>query len=164
LSNMHDARLDAWIAQSGFSARELAAIQPEYAPHGDGAALYAAGRYEDALRAFERDFELSGRPALLYNIARCLEQLQHFEEAIESYRDFLAAAPDSPHRAQAESRIAGLEDVVRARPSSAPSNAAPATQRGCACAIRPSPRSSEWVFALVAITCISRRRVGRCAR
>src|SRR5262245_28942152 len=30
LSDIHDPALDAWIAQSGFTARELATIQPSY--------------------------------------------------------------------------------------------------------------------------------------
>jgi tetratricopeptide (TPR) repeat protein len=56
-----------------------------------GRSAFAQGRYEAALSRFQEAYELSGRSALLYNIATTHDRLRHDREAIESFEAFLAA-------------------------------------------------------------------------
>jgi tetratricopeptide (TPR) repeat protein len=76
-----------------------------------GRAAYDEGRYDTALRDFEEALRLSQRPALLYNIGRCHEQLGHAAAAIDAYERYLVAAPDATDRLEAKERI----DRLRAR-------------------------------------------------
>lgn len=81
-----------------------------------GAEAYAAGRYDEALRNFVRAYELSGRPELHYNIALAHDRLRHDDEALASYRRYLAEAPATgPHRGEVESRVAVLERSLEER-------------------------------------------------
>ncbi len=73
--------------------------------------LYAQGRYEEALVAFEEAYELSERPLLLFNIANAQERSGHWEDAIVSLRAYLPHAEEA-ERARIESRIASLERRV----------------------------------------------------
>src|SRR5262249_35998645 len=70
-----------------------------------GATDYDAGRYESALHEFDEAYRLSQRPALLYNIGRCYEQLGRRAEAIEAYERYLVEAPDATERVEAKARI-----------------------------------------------------------
>ncbi len=60
-----------------------------------GREAYAAGRFQEAYRAFESAFGQDPRPKLLYNMARCLEKLAKYTEAIEILQRYL-----SVHRQQ----------------------------------------------------------------
>lgn len=81
-----------------------------------GAAAYDAGRYEEALDDFQRAYELSQRPVLHYNVALALDRLRRDEDALGSYRRFLAEAPaTAPHRGEVESRVVVLERSVAER-------------------------------------------------
>jgi hypothetical protein len=55
-----------------------------------GVALYNEGKYAEALAEFERAYELTPHPLVLYNIAGCHRQLSHYAEAVGFYRRFLA--------------------------------------------------------------------------
>lgn len=54
-----------------------------------GDRLYAEGDYEAALRAFERAYAISGRPALRYNMANAHERLGQYREALIALVDYL---------------------------------------------------------------------------
>ena len=60
-----------------------------------GRDAYTEGRFEDARELFERSYERSGRPELLYNIAQAAERTRDDEHALETYRAFLEALPDA---------------------------------------------------------------------
>ncbi len=77
-----------------------------------GQAAYSAGRFSQALTDFQRAYELTNEPDLLYNIATVHDRLRHDAEALEAYRRYLAARPDSEDRANVEARIAVLEEAV----------------------------------------------------
>ncbi len=70
-----------------------------------GARAYEAGDYEAALRRYEEAYELSGRPALLFNIGTAHERLRHDREALEAYQRFLEEVPDASNRSFVEGRI-----------------------------------------------------------
>lgn len=80
-----------------------------------GATAYEGGRYDVALANFEAAHELTGRAALLYNVALAHDRLRHDADALAAYRGYLEALPDNPHRAQVEARIEALERVESER-------------------------------------------------
>jgi len=66
------------------------------------------GRWEDAEGYFERAYELSDRPEMLYNIAVAREHMGARDEAIETFEAYLRARPDAPNRPGVEERISVL--------------------------------------------------------
>ncbi len=78
-----------------------------------GREAYQEGRYESALEHFEKSYELSGRPALLWNIATAADRLRRTDRAIEAFELFLAAKPDSDLRPQVEARLRVLREERR---------------------------------------------------
>lgn len=87
-----------------------------------GAAAYAGGRYAEAVRYFQRSYELSGRAELLNNIGSAAERDRQDELALRSYEQFLERVPDTPIRARVERRIDVLRRALEA-PSASPSAA-----------------------------------------
>lgn len=74
-----------------------------------GLALADAGNCSGALAEFEAALALLRRPSILFNIARCQEQLNRYDLAVTAYGTFLAEAdPDDPDRARAESTVEQL--------------------------------------------------------
>jgi tetratricopeptide (TPR) repeat protein len=69
---------------------------------------YQAARYDRALDYFQRAYELSGRPELLFNIGQAADRAREDATALSAYERFAEALPDSPMREQAETRIAFL--------------------------------------------------------
>lgn len=86
-----------------------------------GKIAYQEGRYQAALEYFEHAYDLSGRPKLLYNVARAQERLQHVEAALAAYRRYLAELPDASNRSVVERRIEILRAAAarRAPPAAA---------------------------------------------
>jgi hypothetical protein len=70
-----------------------------------GTMAYADGRFEEALRLFEKSYELSRRPSLLFNIASAAERLRMEAEAIAAYEKYLEQVQDAPNRKFVESRL-----------------------------------------------------------
>jgi len=91
-----------------------------------GDELYAQGRYEEAIAAFEEAFELSGRVLLLYNLANAQERAGLWAEAVESLERYRGHAPESEQGrldTRIESlrrRIARLEQTLRPDPDPEP--------------------------------------------
>lgn len=98
-----------------------------------GVRAYEAQDYTRALTIFQRVYELTQRPEILFNIGMTQLQLQHHVEAVRAFRQYLTRLPNAPNRADVESRISFLEGRIRAdeqaaaaqtstpSPSSAPS-------------------------------------------
>src|SRR3989304_4382708 len=63
-----------------------------------GSTAFEDARYGDALGYFRRAYELSHRPALLYNIGLAADRLRHDEDALAAFQQFLAEAGDNPRR------------------------------------------------------------------
>jgi len=59
-----------------------------------GDRLYAEGSYDEAVIAFEQAYELSRRPALLYDMANALERLGRYEEALHRLNQYIPSAPE----------------------------------------------------------------------
>ena len=103
-----------------------------------GAALYDQGRYADAVREFNRAWDLSKRPAILYNLARAETRLGHDQDAIDYLRRYLDAAPHSFDAPSVRAEIAALQRALdgAAAKRKAEQEAAEATQRAAAAEAR----------------------------
>jgi tetratricopeptide (TPR) repeat protein len=75
----------------------------------EGDELYAQGRYEEAIERFEHSYALSGRPALLFNLANAYERLGQYASAADALRRYLERA-DNADRATLEARLERLEE------------------------------------------------------
>jgi len=74
-----------------------------------GRLAFSAGHYEDAYDRFSQAYLLSERPELLFNLGAAADRLRRDAQALDHYRAYLAAVPDSPERANVEHRIAILD-------------------------------------------------------
>lgn len=70
---------------------------------------YAAGRYHEAIANYLRAYELSGRKALLFNVANAQERAGAYGDAAASLTLYLEGAP-AIDRVAVEQRIASLEE------------------------------------------------------
>ena len=73
-----------------------------------GQSYYDQASYTDALREFNEAYRISKRPALLYNVARCYEALDQYDEAVKMLQRYLDEDPETTDRAAVETRIANL--------------------------------------------------------
>ena len=69
---------------------------------------YEAGHYDDALAGFRKAYELSPRPEFLINFAQVYRKLGRLDEAQAECERFLAAAPGSPLRAEAQKLLEAI--------------------------------------------------------
>jgi tetratricopeptide (TPR) repeat protein len=76
---------------------------------------FAVGEYERALSGFQQAYDLSRRPALLYNIGTTFDRLRRDDEALAIFEQFLREDPETPNRAEIESRVAQLRAGIQAR-------------------------------------------------
>ena len=127
--------------------------------HFDSAsAFYDAHDYVRALREFQEARIAKPLPALDFNIARCLDRLERYEEAIAAYKRFGIATPNASEVGEARERIEVLRARLEAKrqldagsapnslpppplPSSAsPSVESPVTEKGAAPVLSPVAR------------------------
>jgi hypothetical protein len=73
-----------------------------------GDRAYAEGDYETALSSFEAAYALSGRHALLYNMANAHERLGQYDQALDKLRRFLPHA-SSGQQGLLEKRMQALQ-------------------------------------------------------
>lgn len=80
-----------------------------------GTRAYEDGDFETALARFQRAYELTSSPDLLYNIATVSDRMRRDVEALAAYEGYIAARPTSPDREHVEGRIEVLRASIRAR-------------------------------------------------
>ena len=80
-----------------------------------GQVAFNDGRYADALGYFERAHALSGRPALLFNVALCHDRLRDDDAAIEAYERYLLAVPQASNKHEVDDRLAALRGARERR-------------------------------------------------
>ncbi len=88
-----------------------------------GASYFETSEYENALREFERSYQLSDsskRAAILRNIAAVYERMGNLEKTVETLRRYLEEDPNTPDRAKMELRIKNLEEMIANRPVEEP--------------------------------------------
>lgn len=92
-----------------------------------GRHAYADADYELALAEFNRSYELSRKPELLYNIAMTFERLRRDREAIDAFERYLAEVPSAENHPVVSRRLKALKASVAAADAAAyaEKNAAP---------------------------------------
>jgi tetratricopeptide (TPR) repeat protein len=99
--------------------------------HFDSAAAYLQeSDYENALKAFQKAYELSKRPEILLNIATVHERLSDLPSAVAALKGYLEAAPQGEHAETVKLRVQNLErriqehDAAKSPPVPSPAPAA----------------------------------------
>lgn len=82
-----------------------------------GEIAFGEGRYEYALVHFQRAYELSPRPILLFNIGASAERLSRDTLALEAYEQYLQELPDAPNRRVVAARIVLLRQALYGQPA-----------------------------------------------
>ncbi|MEM9191902.1 MAG: tetratricopeptide repeat protein, partial [Myxococcota bacterium] len=110
---------------------------------------YEAGDFERAAVLLGEAIDLHETPALHYNLARTLNQMDRWEEARAEYRTYLRLDPTAANRSSVEARIRELDERIERRrealPSDAPVDAAAAGSAELVTdsAVRGAPSSSS---------------------
>ncbi len=89
---------------------------------------YNAGDFDLALRDAKRAYEMSGAPALLFNLGQCHRALGHWKEAEFFYRGYLREKKDVRNRREVLALIANMEAKQAAPPPPSPTATARATR------------------------------------
>lgn len=76
-----------------------------------GRLAFEDGRFEEALAAFERAYQLSQRSGLLYNIGTAAERLHHYDRAIEAFEQYLEANPTITNHGEVARRLELLREI-----------------------------------------------------
>jgi tetratricopeptide (TPR) repeat protein len=147
----------------------------------DGTKHFDLGEYREALAEFKEAFRIKEDPVFLYNIAQCHRLLGENAEAIRFLKNYLRRAPDAPNRADVESRIAALQELVdrqekeRAQKAQAAAAAPPQPSpqpSPIAAAATPSPETAApapsptpvykkwWLWTLVGVAVVAAAGVG----
>ncbi len=77
-----------------------------------GQKLFTLGKFDEALDEYQKAFDASPLPDLLYNIGQCHRNLGNYEQAIFSFRRFLQLDPEAPNREKVELIIDEVEDKL----------------------------------------------------
>ncbi len=91
---------------------------------------FSRGQYRPALDAFQRAYDRTGDPSLLFNIATTLERLAEPSHAAQALQRFLVAVPDAPNHAEVEHHISALlaaDTAIHSSESPAPQPASTAS-------------------------------------
>lgn len=88
-----------------------------------GRAAFVDGRFEDARDYFQRAYELSHRPELLYNLGTAEDRLRNDHEALAAFERYLAALPDAANATEVHARVEVLRAEVARTTSTATSAA-----------------------------------------
>ncbi|MBA2543304.1 MAG: hypothetical protein H0V17_26920 [Deltaproteobacteria bacterium] len=75
----------------------------------DGQAAYDSKRYDDAIAAWSKSYELSRLPALVFNLAQAHRLAGHCTKAVDSYKKFLSLDPQADEKSAAEQFLRELE-------------------------------------------------------
>ncbi len=77
-----------------------------------GEKLYNLKKYDEALAEYQKAFDASPAPEILFNIAQCYRNLGNYEDAVFTYKRFLQQEPDAPNRDKVERLITELERKI----------------------------------------------------
>ena len=100
------ALLALLLAAPAGATDEVAEARSQY---DQGARLYRAGKYLEAIERFEAAYRLKPHGAIHFNVAQCREKLGQWPAALRSYQDYLRELPDARDRAAVRAAIGKLE-------------------------------------------------------
>lgn len=98
-----------WIAPAAALAEKDPALREAKQHFYRGEKLFALGRFDDALVAYEAAFEAKAIPAFLFNIGQCHRNLGDYRSAVFSFRKYLKLQPEAANREAVEELIDELE-------------------------------------------------------
>jgi tetratricopeptide (TPR) repeat protein len=104
-----------------------------------GVAYLHESDYESALKEFQKAFELSGRAAILVNIATVHERTSNVDAAISALEQYLALDPEGEHVETVKVRIANLE---KRRAAQQPAQQTPVEPAPAAAQPAPTPAAA----------------------
>ena len=124
--------MSALIPAEGSAQHETAAEANREARHEfeAGRDAFAQGRYEEAITHFQRSYDLSRAPDLLYNIGHTAERLRLDERALTAFEQYLEARPDTEARESIEARMALLRESIARREAEATAEAGESGETG----------------------------------
>lgn len=102
------------------SARAQGSDEEARALYSAGEIAYNEGRFQSALEYFQRAYELSSRPALLYNIGSAAERVRQDDVALAAFERYLAEVPEAPNRGAVQARIEILRAAIAERAARPP--------------------------------------------
>jgi len=105
-----------------------------------GLSHYDAGEYQAALTEFDAVKRFHDSPALDYNIARCYDRLERYQEAVAAYERYVTQKPNAPDAAETRARIATLRSRMAPQPDVAPPAPAPAVATPAPAPVDEAPR------------------------
>ena len=89
------------------------------AAYTQGVTAFRGEKFPTALTHFERAYKLDPVPVLLYNLARCHEELGDYAKAIENYELYLTRQPKATDRVNVQERIRQMKIRQRREASQA---------------------------------------------
>ena len=108
-----------------------------------GKQQFDLGKWDAAIAEFEAAYTLHADPNFLFNLAQAYRRKGDLQHALDLYRNYLIANPESPKRSDIEKRIKMLEKEMKRRPPATPvarpSEAPPAPPVVVAPALGPEP-------------------------
>jgi tetratricopeptide (TPR) repeat protein len=109
-----------FAAHSLVRADELSSAREHYRK---ATKAFELGAFDEAIREYTEAYRIKDDPAILYNLGQAHRLAEHPGEALHFYKMYLTKVPDSPIRAEVESKIDILQKLVdqqRKAPSPAP--------------------------------------------
>jgi tetratricopeptide (TPR) repeat protein len=91
-----------------------------------GVAYLEESDYDNALKAFQKAYELSKRPEILLNLATVYERKSDLPAAVAALKGYLEAAPQGEHAPTVQLRIQNLEKRVQEQDKNAAGTPPPA--------------------------------------
>lgn len=80
--------------------------------YANGKSLFEQGVYAEALKEFQKAYELSPHPVVLKSIAECQVRSNDIQGAIESFERYLAERPSAPDAEDTKTKIANLKGAL----------------------------------------------------
>ena len=94
------------LAATPARADDVAEARAQYEK---GSTLFHAGKYREAIGAFEAAYRLKPHAAIHFNVAQCRERLGEWPAALRSYQDYLRELPEARDRAAVRASIVRIE-------------------------------------------------------
>jgi tetratricopeptide (TPR) repeat protein len=107
-------------AQQEQGAVSAAAMESARREYQQGVSHYEAGRFEEALQAFQRAYALAQLPDLLVNQAKAAERLRRYEDSAAYLERYLGVNPKAPDREQIRAEIVRLRKLAAESPPVVP--------------------------------------------
>ncbi len=74
-----------------------------------GVEHFKGKRFADAIVEFNKAYRIDPNAVLVFNLARCFEELKQYDSAVEFYNKYLVMAQDAPDKVSVEASIRTLE-------------------------------------------------------